>query len=229
MKNVFFTLMVFVLLSFDASAQENSWRGCYLGAAANSLKGDYQWSTNTIQGDVYNDNAGSADGDDTAIGIQFGCDFYENQDWVFGAKLAAADNTVRAAHLYRGGSGSDNIIAYQTKDVISLIARAGFKLSDNGLMYGNLGYTHSSNLYQDTATIPFEFAFRTRENQGGLLVGLGYEHKLSERFSVFAEYNYTDLGDNKIILDDLIGGINDYRATVDQNLSQYSLGINLNF
>ncbi len=232
MKNTFMSLagISAALFSFNASAQENSWKHCYVGASASFLESDNQWTTNFIQGDVANTNAGSANGDDTAVAIQLGCNFHETADWVFGAKIAAADNSPSASHLYQGGSGPDNFISYQTEDVVSLIARVGFKLSDNGLMYGNLGYTQSSNVYQDSATIPNEFIFRTRESQRGVLVGVGYEHLLSNQFSIFAEYNYTDLGDNNIQLEDFTNNnINDYRANVDQDLAQFNIGVNFNF
>lgn len=231
MKKTFMPLgaLSAALLSLNVYAQDNSWKHCYVGASASFLESDNQWSTNTIQGNVINDNAGSAKGDDTAVGLQFGCNFHESADWVFGAKLAASDNKPDASHLYQGGTGPDNIISYETKDVVSLIARVGFKINDNGLMYGNLGYTQSSNLYQDNATTPLEFSYRKRASQRGLLVGVGYEHKLSNQFSLFAEYNHTDLGDNQILLDDLIGGTTDYRATVEQDLSQFNFGVNFSF
>lgn len=231
MKNTLLSLLGFTaaFASMIASAQENSWKHCYAGASVSFLETDNQWSTNTFLGEVFNDNAGSANGDDTAAALQFGCNFYETTDWVFGAKIAASDNSPSASHLYQEGRGSDNIISYETEDVVSLIARAGFKISANGLMYGNLGYTQSSHVYQDNATTPMIFSFRKRASQRGLLIGVGYEHKLSNQFSIFAEYNHTDLGDNSILLEDQILNTTDYRATVDQDLSQFNFGLNYNF
>ncbi len=221
------TLMVASLWAVNAQA-ENTWNGCYVGASASIMESSNQWTTNVFQGEVLNENAGSADADDEAVAIQFGCNFLESDDWVFGAKLTAADNELNASHLYVGGTSADNFISYNTEDVVSIIGRVGFKASDNGLLYGNLGYTQSSHVYTDIAQTPFEFSFRSRESQRGVLIGVGYEHKLSGGFSLFAEYNYTDLGDNNIVLEDLIA-TSEYRATVDQDLSQFNLGVNFTF
>jgi len=92
------------------------------------------------------------------------------------------------------------------------------------LIYGNLGYTQSSHVYTDIADTPFDFSFRQRESQRSGLLGVGYEHMLSNDFSIFAEYNYTDLGDNSILLEDLIA-TSEYRATIDQDLSQFNIGV----
>ena len=223
------TLILASVWAFNTQAQKNDWSGCYIGASASILESSNQWTTDIFQGEVLNENAGSADADDEAIGIQFGCNFLESEDWVFGAKILATDNKLNASHLYIGGRGADNFLSYETEDVVSIIGRIGFKASDNGLIYGNLGYTQSSHVYTDTAQTPFVFSFRNRESQRGILLGVGYEHMLSNEFSIFAEYNYTDLGDNNVMLEDLIAPPTEYRANIDQDLSQFNLGINFNF
>ena len=227
-------LVLASLWAVNAQAQDNNWSGCYVGASASIMESSNQWTTDIYQGEVLNQNAGSANADDQAIGIQFGCNFLESEDWVFGAKLTASDNDLTASHPYLGVDGSvvttdDSMIIYQTEDVVSLIARIGFKASENGLIYGNLGYTQSSHVYTDITENPIDFLFRKRESQKGVLIGVGYEHMLSNDFSIFAEYNYTDLGDNNIVLEDLLYAPTEYLATVDQNLAQFNIGVNFSF
>ena len=224
-------LLLASLWTVNSQAQDKTWSGCYVGASASFMESSNKWTT-----DVFNDLedtlgfAGSADADDTSASIQFGCNFLESQDWVFGAKITASDNTLNASHRYLTNNESlDNFLSYETEDVVSIIGRVGFKASDNGLLYGNLGITQSSNVYTDIADTPFDFLFRTRESQRGVLIGVGYEHLISNGFSLFAEFNYTDLGDNGIVLEDLIAPPTDYRATVDQDLTQFKLGVNYNF
>lgn len=212
----------------DAQAQNNDWSGCYVGASASHMESSNSWTTNVYQ-DLEVGFAGSADTDDTAAALQLGCNFLESDSWVFGVKLAASDNQLNASHLYQGGTGPDNLLFYQIEDVVSLIGRVGFKPSDNGLIYGNLGYTQSSHEYRDMSTTPLVFSFRKRESQRGVLIGVGYEHMLGNNFSLFAEYNYTDLGDNRFDLEDLIAAPTEYTATVDQDISQFNIGVNFNF
>jgi len=228
-KTLLLTGFFAINLTPNAQAQNKDWSGCYVGASASIMESSNQWTTNLFQGDSPYANAGSADADDTAAALQLGCNFLESDNWVFGAKLAAGDNKLNASHVYQGGTGPDNLLFYQIEDVVSLIGRIGFKASDNGLIYGNLGYTQSSHEYRDMAETPLVFSFQKRESQRGLLIGVGYEHMLSNNFSLFAEYNYTDLGDNDFDLEDLIAAPTIYNATVDQDLSQINLGVNYNF
>lgn len=214
-----------------AQSQAADWSGCYVGASASYMESSNQWTTNLFQAQILNQDAGSVEADDTALGLQFGCNFLESETWVFGLKLAASDNTLSASHIYQDPTSTlqDNLLTYQIEDVVSLIGRVGFKASDNGLIYGNLGYTQSSHDYRDMAQTPLVFSFRKRESQRGVLIGVGYEHMLTNDFSLFAEYNYTDLGDNDIDLVDLIAAPTIYNATVDQDISQINVGVNFNF
>ncbi|MCX7553085.1 outer membrane beta-barrel protein [Marinicella sp. S1101] len=218
-----------LVMSGQVMAQTTDWKGCYAGVSASIVETDNQWTTAVFRDTVRNENAGSDRADDTAAGIQFGCDFYQSDHWVVGAKLTANDNTVNASHLYQGGIGPDNFISYESEDMVSAIIRLGFKASDNGLIYGNLGYTTSKHVYRDNSTIPVEFAFSKRDTQTGVLVGVGYEHMLKNNFSLFAEYNYTDLGENRVSLDDLIAPPTNYLADVEQDIAQFSIGVNYRF
>lgn len=223
------TLLLAGLWAVNVQAQDKIWDGCYVGASASIMESSNQWTTEVYQGETLNQDAGSVDVDDTALALQLGCNFMESEQWVFGAKLAANDNKLMGSHVYEGGLSPDNVLTYQIEDVVSLIGRIGFKASQNGLIYGNLGYTQTSHLYTDFTQTPINFSFRKRESQRGWLLGVGYEHIVSKEFSLFAEYNYTELGDNSFNLEDLNFGPTEYQASVDQNLSQFNLGINFNF
>ncbi|MGJ8662339.1 MAG: outer membrane protein [Marinicella sp.] len=220
------------LWAFNGMAQDNMWKGCYFGGFASFAENSNQWTTNFIQNEVRNENAGSKDADDTAIGAQLGCDFFENDNWVLGVKISASDAELTATHLYQGGTGPQNTVTYHTDDVVSLISRVGFKVNDEGLLYGQLGYTQSSNRYEDNdPDFNPDIAFRKRLSRNGITLGLGYEHRLSDQFSLFAEYNYTDLGKerNVNLIDTSSVNIFDYLATFDQDISQFNIGVNFSF
>ncbi len=227
MKKIFVIAMGLTVFNIHAA---EDWKGCYFGASASYADAANQWQTLFFQGDAENENAGSAEGDDTAIGAHFGCDFYEDEEWVFGAKIAATDNSMTASHLYVGGTGPDNFISYKTDDMVSIIGRIGFKAWDNGLIYANVGYTEASSQYNDDDPSPPVIAFQKNTKRDGLTLGMGYEHMISDRFSVFAEYNQTDFGKKTVLLNDNANfGVDDYQARIDQDIDQFSLGINFNF
>lgn len=223
------TLLLASLWLVNAQAQNTDWEFCSVGLSASIMESSNQWTTEVYQGELLNQDAGSVDADDTAIALQLGCNFLETEQWVFGAKLAANDNKLQESQVYEGGVSPDNLLTYQIEDIVSLIGRVGFKSSKKGLIYANLGYTQTSHLYTDITQTPVNFSFRKRESQRGWLLGVGYEHLMSEQFSLFAEYNYTDLGENKFVLDDLLYAPTEYRAKVDQDISQFNVGINFNF
>lgn len=230
MKNKF--ILLACLWAFNGMAQDNTWKGCYIGGFAGFTENANQWTTTFIQGEALNQNAGSKDADDTAIGAQLGCDFFEDENWVVGVKIAASDAKLEATHLYQGGTGPLNTVTYKTDDVVSLIGRFGFKMSDDGLLYGQLGYTQTSNSYEDN-DVGFNptIAFSKRLSRSGVLIGVGYEHRLTDQFSLFAEYNYTDLGKerNVNLIDNSSVNIFDYEATFDQDIAQFNLGVNFSF
>ncbi len=222
-------LLAIGMTALNVNAQSNH-KGCFFGLQASFVEGDHQWQTLFFQDDPYDENAGSASGDDTSIGAQLGCNFYEDEEWVLGAKLATTDHTINASHLYIGGTGFDNFVSYQTDDVISLIGKFGYKLSDKGLVYGNVGYTQASSRYNDDDPSPPVLAFQKSTSRDGYTLGVGYEHRINQTYSWFAEYNYTDFGKKSVLLiDNAEFMVDDYRARIDQDLAQFSVGINIHF
>ncbi|WP_223787392.1 outer membrane protein [Marinicella meishanensis] len=211
-------------------AAADDFKGCYLGVSASMADSDYQWRTVFIDGAARDEVAGSESADDTAFGVQIGCDFYETDEWVLGAKLTANDNDLSASHVYINGTGPDNVVSYQTDEIYALVGRVGYKAWDNGLIYGNVGYVQSDNFYRDNDPSPPVIDFQRRSDRNGLLVGLGVELLLSEHFSIFAEYNHTDYDEKEVLLDDTVNfGTFDYRAEIDQDLGQFNLGVNWRF
>jgi outer membrane immunogenic protein len=219
------------LMAFQAYADDHqTWQGCYGGFSLTHANSSNQWTTNTFQGEVLNENAGSKDADDLSASVQVGCDLAETEHWVLGLKLSASGNDLEATHLYQGGTSDDNFLSYRTDDVYSLSARAGYKVSTNGLLYGQLGYVHSSHFYHDLEPGLPVFEFNKSLSRNGTQFGIGYEHKLGEHLSLYGEYNWVDYGKERTLLNDLSGfDIDDYVATFDQDLSMFHLGLNYRF
>ena len=218
------------MAAFGCQAADK-WTGCYAGASASHLETGNKWTTTFINGDAMNDNAGSANADEASIGIQFGCDFFETEKSVWGVKLMTSNADLFAEHSYKVGTSISNRISYETEDVFSFVGRYGFKVSDKGLLYGQLGYVQSDNKYEDNDPLANPaFHFKQSADRDGVLLGIGYEHQFFEHVSFFAEYSFTDFGKDKINLIDTGSSIiSDYQAKIDQDLAQINLGVNLRF
>jgi len=211
-------------------SQAANWERCYFGGGASYVETSNQWTTTFIQGDALNDNAGSADGDDTALAIQFGCDVMLSDQWAFGLKLTGNNNTIEASHIYQTGTSPNNVISYKMDDMYAAIGRIGFTMGNQGLLYGQLGYMQTSNYYSDFDAGQFTFDFSRKTHRKGVLIGIGYEHQLNELFSLYAEYNRVDLGDKSILLNDnTTFAIDDYTAKIDQDITLFNVGVNYRF
>ncbi len=211
-------------------SQAADWERCYFGGAASYVETSNQWTTTFFQGDALNDNAGSADGDDTALAIQFGCDVMLSDQWVFGLKLTGNNNTIEASHNYQVGTSPNNVISYKMDDMYAAIGRIGFTMGNQGLLYGQLGYMQTANYYSDFDAGQFTFDFSRNTHRKGVLIGIGYEHQMNELFSLYAEYNRVDLGDKSILLNDnTTFAIDDYTAKIDQDITLFNVGVNYRF
>lgn len=219
------------MASMGCQASGDMWTGCYAGASASHLETGNKWTTTSFNDEAMNDNAGSANADETSIGVQFGCDFFETEKSVWGLKVMASDAELFAEHSYKIGTSNSNRISYETEDVLSFIGRYGFKVSERGLLYGQLGYVQSDNKYQDNDPLATPaFNFEQRADRDGVLLGVGYEHKFFEHVSFFAEYSFTDFGNDKIsLIDTGSSNVSDYQAVINQDLAQFNLGVNYRF
>ena len=219
------------MASMGCQASDDMWTGCYAGASASHIETGNKWTTTFINGEAMNDNAGSANADEVSIGVQFGCDFLETDKSVWGIKVMASDADLFAEHLYRVGTSASNRISYQTEDVLSFVGRYGFKVSEDGLIYGQLGYVQSDHKYEDNDPLANPaFHFRQSADRDGVLLGIGYEHQFFNNVSFFAEYSFTDFGKEKIsLIDTGSSNVFDYQANIDQDLSQFNLGVNYRF
>ncbi len=103
---------------------------------------------------------------------------------------------------------------------MSIALRAGGLVNDgNTLLYGRLGASRAKL----TATLPGNLG--TVSSTGtGINAGLGVEHRLNRNVSVFAEYNYHDVG--KTFTTNVAGA--DWTVT-GKGLHTVSAGVNFRF
>ncbi len=223
-------------VSFSAFGAEKSmdWSGCFIGAHGGTARIDNHFVGTFFEGESYNDNLGTVESDGEFFGLQAGCRMQFSSDWVLGFRISGSDGETDARHLYINGTGPDNFVSYESDNLASISGQLGFLLSDASLLYMNLGYGQIQMTVQDTDPFyqPGAIFFQNKRTLDDLVVGIGYEYRFSDHWSVFAEYNQIDFGtDRSVSLNDFSDywDINDYTADIEHDMDYFQLGVNFNF
>lgn len=221
-------------VSLTVNAEDHSWDGCYFGAHGGSANVDNQFVATFFAEEPLNKDIGSVDDSAGIYGLQAGCRMQLDSDWVLGFKLSGSEGDTHAKHLYIEGTSENNYVSYKSENLATLSAQLGYLLSDASLLYMNLGYGQMQMLVQDTDPTYYRGAifFQNKRTLEDVMLGVGYEYRLSDHWSVFAEYNRIDFGkDRDVPLHDLSNfwDINDYTADISHDMDFFQLGVNFNF
>ncbi len=221
-------------VSLSIHAEEHAWDGCYLGAHGGSANVDNHFVATFFEGESIDSDIGTVDDSGGIYGLQAGCRMQLNSDWVLGFKISGSEGDSQSKHLYIDGTSENNYVSYQSENLSTVSAQLGFLLADDSLLYMNLGYGQLQMLVQDTDPTYFRgpIFFQNKRTIEDVLVGVGYEHRLSDHWSVFAEYNRIDFGtDRDVPLHDFSNfwDINDYTADISHDLDFFQLGVNFSF
>jgi outer membrane immunogenic protein len=212
---------------FAAAAQEGSWTGPYVGgrlgytsqAADNKetilfdtdLNGSFDDTVNLVSGA----NAFSRGfcGGAAATSTANGCSDRNGTEWAvhvgYDYQLGGSF-VVGAVAEYGRAAIEDSVTAFSTtpafytftrrlRDNAALRARAGFALRNTliygtgGIAYGKIERSFSTSNAVNTVT----FAGDEREKAMGYRVGGGLEHRVSDNFSIAAQYLYTSFKDDE--------------------------------
>ncbi len=195
-------------------ATPNTWAGFYVG-----INGGYGFSNNGDSISYYNgaDQSGRAQPQGGFGGGQVGYNF-QSGSFVYGVE---AD--------FQGGDISDSVTgttangaAFTSRERIDWFgtarARLGFAF-DRALIYGTGGFAYGNvnqHALYNTAS------FDNSSTQTGYAVGGGIEYKISPAWSLKAEYQYIDLGSEK--LNDTLGN-----ATSELDTSFHTARVGLNY
>jgi outer membrane immunogenic protein len=177
------------------SAEVDSWTGCHVGGniGAGSARTSYRTNDPT-QGTFDGTSLGSNNGSGVIGGGQLGCD-YQNGNWVFGGQGMFDGAELTGAH-----ADPVNAFPLTWTSTISWLAtataRLGYAVTPHSLLYIRGGAAWART--HDDRTGPaanIALSFTTPDHtDAGWTVGGGFEYVLSRNWSLFAEYNYVDLG-----------------------------------
>lgn len=201
------------------------WNGCYAGLHAGGLRGEAEdWTVKTPGGTFFGQSLGSHDLSSAVGGVQGGCDIQVSR-FVLGISAdygwADADGQ-HASALETGVFYSSEI-----RGTGAVTARVGHSW-DRFLGYVKAGVAWQRDIYK-ARTTQIGTAYRAEETRSGWTVGLGGEYYVTERFTVFAEYEYRDYGTDTIGLTPQIDGLGPASVAITSRTNLLRAGVNLRF
>ena len=193
-----------------------SWTGFYIGAFGAAAHGDAGYYSDI-------DDTFPYEGDSSGglIGVQAGANYQVN-NFVFGGVIDIALTNIEA-----GASGGGITINSEVNYLASLRAKAGYA-ADTFLAYVHGGAvvseTDTSATFDISGSDVGGFSGDTRL---GFTVGAGLEVKAADNISLFAEYAYTDLGDNVVFTNP--PGAADFELEEKIRFHTVKAGVNFHF
>lgn len=208
-----------------------SWTGCYVGAHVGWGWGHNNHSQTSFSGGpVRTLGTGRINSSGGLFGGQVGCNYQFASNWVFGVQgdVAAADiNGVGSDPLTGRFGGHPNTIAVKSDWLASVTGRIGYTGFDNrALFYVKGGGAWIHNKWDLSNTAIFYPAALVDETRGGWTIGGGVEYAFTQNWSGFAEYNYYNFGNGKLLASDTEGhSFNSDKQTVQT----VKIGVNYKF
>lgn len=205
------------------------WTGCYIGG-----NGGGAWQHNHTVDitaapplDTGTDNASGVVG-----GGQIGCDYQFANNWLVGIQDMLDATRLNGSHIYPG-SGTE-VLTTQTRWIDTLTGRLGYSVTPQTLLYLKGGGAWARINYTDADPVRrVPYIGNANVTRSGWTLGGGAEYALMRNWSVFAEYNYIDLGNRNVSLTYNCGGgcgfPNPYTYKISHNISELLLGINYRF
>lgn len=198
-----------------------SWTGCFIGANIGGgwARKDYNDPLAAPPDNIL----GSHTADGIIGGGQVGCD-YQVGSWVFGAEGAAMAANLNATHLALGDFYTTSVPWFATATV-----RVGYTVLPNLLLYGRGGAAWVRDRETKVDLVTGLLEGTANVTRSGWTVGVGGEYLIAPNWSVFAEYNYMDFGNQRItyITPDVPPAF--FPLDIRQQVQTVKVGVNFRF
>lgn len=178
----------------DAPAPVSDWAGAYVGGSLGYVFGSDDVIGLDKLGTVERETGiGAVDIKGVNAGIHAGYRWHRG-NWVYGPELGLEGGSIDA---------SDNVAAFgneygvesKLNYLVSLRLKAGYEVNLETLVYGTVGVAHGDFDY----TLSEAGSSLTEGySDTAFSAGLGVERKLSERLSLFAEWEYRQFGKTEL-------------------------------
>jgi len=212
-----------------------SWTGCYVGAHVGWGRG----RNNHNQTTSFSGGGGSlvaaqgrVDSSGGLFGGQVGCNYQFASNWVVGLQgdVAAADINGRNDDPIALFFGDRGTIAIKSDWLASVTGRIGYTGFDNRALFyvkGGGAWIHNKWDLHDTSN--FYSPSQIDETRGGWTVGGGVEYKFTENWSGFAEFNYYNFGNGKLLAVDPFNPTTNMFSSGKQEVETVKIGVNYTF
>lgn len=147
---------------------------------------------------------------------------WQRGNWVFGPELGVEFGSVDESREITP-FGVTATVENELNHLVSLVAKTGYLVNPQTLVYGTFGVAHGDYEYSfeaDGDRISEDFTTT------GIAAGLGVERMVSDRLSVFGEYQYRDFGNEDIMFGDTDPSIG---TTASMSQSTIKVGANWRF
>ena len=204
----------------------SNWAGAYVGGGLGySFGGDDEIGIAIVEdGDEIARDTDLGDVDIRGVTARLHAGYrWQRNNWVFGPELGIEGGSV---------DGETDILPFGTAATIksemnylvTLVMKTGYEVQPGTLVYGTFGVAHGDFDYtlsagDQSATEGF--------SAPGLAAGLGVERMINDKMSVFAAYQYRDLGKETVSFTDDFGDTVTSEATPAH--SNVSFGVNYRF
>ena len=213
------TALTALIAPGPATAAETAarWSGCYVGAQTGFVSGasDVSNALSSLPGRPGPDfsDLGTIRANTGLIGGHVGCNYQsgktiiggEGEFWWSGkaSSITAPDSGLLISSPPGFAGFNLTLRSHWTE---SLSVRAGGVVFDRAFVYGRLGVAASQFDYQATAIAPYTGTASSSTTRAGLLMGLGVDYALTDRWSARFDYEFVDFGRATLSFNGTIGG-----------------------
>jgi outer membrane immunogenic protein len=204
-------------------ATPDEWSGAYVGGSLGySFAGDDEVGLFYFEDGeeiAQRTGLGNLDLNGITAGLHTGYRWQRNK-WVFGPELVIEGGNVDATHsLADLGLDAESSVNY----IATLAFKAGYLVQPRTLVYGSAGVSYGDFDYQITSE---GRSFDESYSANGYSLGLGAERRVSDRMSIFAEWQYRNFGKTAVTFSDGPASVVTHATPEHQNIK---LGVNFDF
>jgi outer membrane immunogenic protein len=216
-----------------------SWTGCYVGAhvgwgwGRNNHGQTSSFFSGSSGGATSVAAAGRVDSSGGLFGGQVGCNYQFASNWVAGIQGDVAGTDINGRATDPMGVAFDTVtnstIAIKTDWLASVTGRVGYTVYNNqGLLYVKGGAAWVHNKWDLHDAFNFFAPSQVDETRTGWTIGGGVEWKFTENWSGFAEFNYYNFGNGKLLSANTFDGPVTF-SSGKQEIETVKIGVNYSF
>lgn len=149
--------------------------------------------------------------------------------WVYGPELSIEGGSVDDEKDFNLTEPDGDIVKLNAKSSVNYIAsltfKAGYLMNPQTMVYGSAGVVHGDFDYKLVTEVG---SYSKDYSAQGYALGLGVERQLTDRMSVFAEYQYRDFGSENLTFSDTESNSSGVTVATPKH-QNIKMGINFSF